>query len=75
MFDANWYIKLTLLQFQGWLEKNQEKFGAKHVKFGYVVYTERETAMRLLIAGYVPVGTVKIRVKEMDGKPALFMST
>jgi len=57
------------------LEKNQEKFGAKHVKFGYVVYTERETAMRLLIAGYVPVGTVKIRVKEMDGKPALFMST
>jgi hypothetical protein len=68
-------LHLFIQNNQGWLEKNQEKFGAKHVKFGYVVYTERETAMRLLIAGYVPVGTVKIRVKEMDGKPALFMST
>ena len=57
---------------QGWLEKNQEKFGDKHVKFGYVVYTERETAARLLFNGHVPVGNVRIRVKEMDGKPAVF---
>jgi len=67
-------LHLFIQNNQGWLEKNQEKFGDKHVKFGYVVYTERDTALRLLITGYVAVGNVKIRVKEMDGKPALFFN-
>jgi len=66
-------LHLFIQNNQGWLEKNQEKFGPKHVKFGYVVYTERETARRLLHNGYVPVGSVKIRVKEMDGQPAVFL--
>jgi len=66
-------LHLFIQNNQGWLEKNQEKFGAKHVKFGYVVYTEKDTARRLLCAGFVPVGSVKIRVKEMDGQPAIFM--
>jgi len=66
-------LHLFIQNYQGWLEKNQEKFGAKHVKFGYVVYTERETARRLLNNGYVPVGSVKISVKEMDGQPAIFL--
>jgi len=65
-------LHLFIQNNQGWLEKNQEKFGDKHVKFGYVVYTERDTAMRLLMTGHVAVGNVRIRVKEMDGKPALF---
>jgi len=66
-------LHLFIQNNQGWLEKNQEKFGSKHVKFGYVVYTERETARRLLSNGYVPVGSVKISVKEMDGQPAVFL--
>eukprot|EP00088_Acartia_fossae_P035988 TRINITY_DN3715_c0_g1_i4.p1 TRINITY_DN3715_c0_g1~~TRINITY_DN3715_c0_g1_i4.p1 ORF type:complete len:474 (-),score=141.12 TRINITY_DN3715_c0_g1_i4:2158-3579(-) len=66
-------IHLFIQNNQAWLEKNQEKFGKKQVKFGYVVYTERETARRLLHNGYVPVGTVRIRVKEMDGQPAVFL--
>jgi len=65
-------LHLFIQNNQGWLEKNHEKFGAKHVKFGYVVYTEKDTARRLLCAGFVPVGIVKIRVKEMDGQPAIF---
>merc|ERR1719495_1104879 len=65
-------LHLFIQNNQGWLEKNQEKFGAKHVKFGYVVYTEKDTARRLLCNGFVPVGPVKIRVKEMDGQPAIF---
>jgi len=65
-------LHLFIQNNQGWLEKNQEKFGEKHVKFGYVVYTERETAARLLFNGFVPVGPVRIRVKQMDGKPAIF---
>jgi len=65
-------LHLFIQNNQGWLEKNHEKFGAKHVKFGYVVYTEKDTARRLLCAGFVPVGPVKIRVKEMDGQPAIF---
>merc|ERR1712181_12660 len=32
---------------QAWLERNQEKFGSRQVKFGYVVFTEAETAERL----------------------------
>eukprot|EP00088_Acartia_fossae_P055819 TRINITY_DN64888_c0_g1_i1.p1 TRINITY_DN64888_c0_g1~~TRINITY_DN64888_c0_g1_i1.p1 ORF type:complete len:326 (-),score=47.73 TRINITY_DN64888_c0_g1_i1:197-1174(-) len=67
-------LHLFIQNNQGWLEKNQEKFGAKHVKFGYVVYTERDTAFRLLSTGYVAVGPTKIRVKEMDGKPAVFFN-
>lgn len=57
---------------QAWLEKNQEKFGDKHVKFGYVVYTDREVASRLLRVGYVAVGRAKVGVKPMDGRPAVF---
>jgi len=58
--------------YQAWLEKNQEKFGDKHVKFGYVVYTDREVAARLLRIGYVAVGRAKVGVKPMDGRPAAF---
>jgi hypothetical protein len=61
-----------LFLWQAWLEKNQEKFGDKHVKFGYVVYTDREVAARLLRQGYVPVGRAKVGVKPMDGRPAAF---
>ena len=31
-------IHLFIQNNQAWLEKNQEKFGKKQVKFGYVVY-------------------------------------
>jgi hypothetical protein len=54
------------------LEKNQERFGKKQVKFGYVVYTEPEVARRLLSSGFVMVGHAKVAVKEMDGQPAVF---
>jgi len=57
---------------QAWLEKNQEKFGKKQVKFGYVVYTDPEVAKRLLSIGHVMVGHAKVKVKEMDGQPAVF---
>jgi len=65
-------IHLFIQNNQAWLEKNQEKFGKKQVKFGYVVYTEPEVARRLLAAGHVLVGHAKVAVKEMDGQPALF---
>jgi len=65
-------IHLFIQNNQAWLEKNQEKFGKKQVKFGYVVYTEPEVAKRLLTAGYVMVGHAKVAVKEMDGQPAIF---
>jgi len=65
-------IHLFIQNNQAWLEKNQEKFGKKQVKFGYVVYTEPEVARRLLAAGYVLVGHAKVAVKEMDGQPAMF---
>lgn len=65
-------IHLFIQNNQAWLEKNQEKFGKKQVKFGYVVYTEQEVARRLLSQGYVMVGHAKVAVKEMDGQPAIF---
>jgi len=65
-------IHLFIQNNQAWLEKNQEKFGKKQVKFGYVVYTEPEVARRLLAAGHVLVGHARVAVKEMDGQPALF---
>jgi len=65
-------IHLFIQNNQAWLEKNQEKFGKKQVKFGYVVYTEPEVARRLLASGYVMVGHAKVAVKEMDGQPAIF---
>jgi len=65
-------IHLFIQNNQAWLEKNQEKFGKKQVKFGYVVYTEPEVAKRLLCQGYVMVGHAKVAVKEMDGQPAIF---
>ena len=40
---------------QAWLERNQEKFGARQVKFGYVVYSEAETAERLFRQGSIAV--------------------
>ena len=42
------------------------------MKFGYVVYTDSNVAVRLLRSGGVMVGKTKIRVKEMDGRPAQF---
>jgi len=54
------------------IQNNQEKFGKKQVKFGYVVYTEPEVARRLLSQGHVLVGHARVAVKEMDGQPALF---
>jgi len=65
-------IHLFIQNNQAWLEKNQEKFGKKQVKFGYVVYTEPDVARRLLSSGYVMVGHAKVAVKEMDGQPAVF---
>jgi len=65
-------IHLFIQNNQAWLEKNQEKFGKKQVKFGYVVYTEPEVARRLLSQGHVMVGHARVAVKEMDGQPALF---
>jgi len=65
-------IHLFIQNNQAWLEKNQEKFGKKQVKFGYVVYTEPEVARRLLAQAHVLVGHARVAVKEMDGQPALF---
>jgi len=65
-------IHLFIQNNAAWLEKNQEKFGKKQVKFGYVVYTDSGVAVRLLRSGGVMVGKTKIRVKEMDGRPAQF---
>jgi len=65
-------IHLFIQNNQAWLEKNQEKFGKKQVKFGYVVYTEPEVARRLYTQGHVMVGHARVAVKEMDGQPALF---
>jgi len=67
-------IHLFIQNNQAWLEKNQEKFGKKQVKFGYVVYTDSEVAKRLLAAGHVIVGHAKVAVKEMDGQPAQFVN-
>ena len=71
VFNALKFL-LNFFHMQAWLEKNQEKFGDKHVKFGYVVYTDREVAARLLRLGYVAVGRAKVGVKPMDGQPAAF---
>lgn len=65
-------IHLFIQNNQAWLEKNQEKFGKKQVKFGYVVYTEPEVARRLYTQGHVMVGNARVAVKEMDGQPAMF---
>jgi len=65
-------IHLFIQNNAAWLEKNQEKFGKKQVKFGYVVYTDAAVPVRLLKSGGVIVGKTKIRVKEMDGRPAQF---
>jgi len=67
-------IHLFIQNNQAWLEKNQEKFGKKQVKFGYVVYTDSAVASRLLAQGYVMVGYAKVAVKEMDGQPAQFVN-
>jgi len=67
-------IHLFIQNNQAWLEKNQEKFGKKQVKFGYVVYTDHMVAQRLLAAGHVMVGHAKVAVKEMDGQPAQFVN-
>jgi hypothetical protein len=67
-------IHLFIQNNQAWLEKNQEKFGKKQVKFGYVVYTDSMVAQRLLSAGHVMVGHAKVAVKEMDGQPAQFVN-
>jgi hypothetical protein len=63
---------------QAWLERNQEKFGPRQVKFGYVVYSEADIAARLYRQGSLAVrrGAVgtqcQVKVKRMDGLPALF---
>jgi len=62
---------------QAWLERNQEKFGSRQVKFGYVVFTEAETAERLFRQGGIVVRRasgerIQVRVKRMDGLPAQF---
>merc|ERR1719234_2218389 len=62
---------------QAWLERNQEKFGSRQVKFGYVVFTEAETVERLFRQGGVVVRRasgerIQVRVKRMDGLPAQF---
>merc|ERR1719289_525136 len=62
---------------QAWLERNQEKFGSRQLKFGYVVFTEAETAERLFRQGGVVVRRasgerIQVRVKRMDGLPAQF---
>ena len=59
-----------MIMYQAWLERNQEKFGSRQVtdkdicektttclqvKFGYVVFTEAETAERLFRQGGVVV--------------------
>jgi len=67
-------IHLFIQNNQAWLEKNQEKFGKKQVKFGYVVYTDAMVAQRLLAAGHVVVGHAKVAVKQMDGQPAQFVN-
>jgi len=67
-------IHLFIQNNQAWLEKNQEKFGKKQVKFGYVVYTDSAVAQRLLAAGHVMVGHARVAVKEMDGQPAQFVN-
>jgi len=67
-------IHLFIQNNQAWLEKNQEKFGKKQVKFGYVVYTDNCVASRLLAAGHVLVGHVRVAVKQMDGQPAQFVN-
>jgi len=67
-------IHLFIQNNQAWLEKNQEKFGKKQVKFGYVVYTDNCVAARLLAAGHVLVGHVRVAVKQMDGQPAQFVN-
>jgi len=67
-------IHLFIQNNQAWLEKNQEKFGKKQVKFGYVVYTDSAVSSRLLAQGYVMVGHAKVAVKEMDGQPAQFVN-
>merc|ERR1719234_770939 len=56
-------IHLFIQNNQAWLEKNQEKFGKKQVKFGYVVYTDSAVSQRLLAQGYVMVGHAKVAVK------------
>lgn len=67
-------IHLFIQNNQAWLEKNQEKFGKKQVKFGYVVYTDSNVAQRLLSNGHVVVGHARVAVKEMDGQPAQFVN-
>lgn len=67
-------IHLFIQNNQAWLEKNQEKFGKKQVKFGYVVYTDSAVAGRLLAQGHVVVGYARVAVKEMDGAPAQFVN-
>jgi len=67
-------IHLFIQNNQAWLEKNQEKFGKKQVKFGYVVYTDSNVAQRLLANGHVQVGHARVAVKEMDGQPAQFVN-
>lgn len=62
---------------KAWLERNQEKFGARQVKFGYVVYSEAETAERLFREGNIAVRRgsgyhCQVKVKKMDGLPAMF---
>jgi len=61
---------------QAWLQRNQQKFGSRQVKFGYVVYSDSETAARLYRQGSLMVrrgrwGQSQVRVKRMDGLPAL----
>lgn len=63
---------------KAWLERNQEKFGARQVKFGYVVYSEADTAERLLREGSIAVRRgsgyhCQVKVKKMDGLPAMFL--
>jgi len=62
---------------QAWLERNQEKFGPRQVKFGYVVYSDGEAAEALYRQGSVLVRRaggqrMQVRVKRMDGLPAQF---
>lgn len=62
---------------QAWLERNQEKFGPRQVKFGYVVYSDAEAAEALYRQGSVLVRRasgqrIQVRVKRMDGLPAQF---
>ena len=59
---------------QAWLERNQEKFGPRQVKFGYVVYSEAGTAGLLHGQGSVLVRRASgQRCQVGDSNPVMTM--